>query len=627
MNYNILFVLPPMPFIRQNAMTIAEVQKVLNGLGHSCKLFDAGTDFFNHFLMEPDYLRQALVLLEKRLAEKDRDPHWDLIKESGPAILSSKEKWRERIAMLPSAMAGLRSEAFFEPARAAAFVQLLHHMLDLMSTAYAPCRFTYSGFHHPRLNHPSDLKAFTRASTLNPFVRYGLTQASALEKRRPFDLILFFLTSAGQVGPAASLGTSWRKQMPDLMFIAVGLPQWASAVQQAIGGDKDLASPPGMKALWETLQAVFLRKLIPEAGRDSMMDLSFLLPDGVETSVLFQRLQEDKCREVALEQTGREEKTLAWFQPRGELKTITDHLYTLAKKGFWNHLEWSEIDDSSLVAALQDFAATNPNIIHSWCRRLNPPSMFSDPLVQWPEGNAPYGETEPLPGRPFWQVLQNPTWLDAYRQKIGAKRLIHMQLDTASKEIYELGSQLVYHYVPPADLPHGYLDEICRMVEAGGSVSTQWVRHNLERAYLIGYVEERGVVVGNSSLKHPRNEYLDVVSEQSGLDLRHYLERGYTSVRPEYRGFGIGAKLLFGLTKRTEGYKIFSIIGEENVATQKMAVRNRTRKVTSFMSKRAGKSVGVWVPEWMLPEDLILPSQPEIYPPFQGSKQRKGNAL
>ena len=209
-------------------------------------------------------------------------------------------------------------------------------------------------------------------------------------------------------------------------------------------------------------------------------------------------------------------------------------------------------------------------------------------------------------------MLKDPVYLSAYQQRLGTKTLMQLRMDPADSQVYEIGRQLAYHFAKPDALPEGYLDEICRMVEAGGSVGTQWLRHNLERAFLIAYVEERGVIVGNSSLKHPRREYIEAVSSQTGLDLRDYLERGYTSVRPEYRGFGIGAKLLEGLTERAAGHKIFSIIGEDNIATQKMAIRNQTRRVASFMSQKVGKQVGVWIPEWMLPEGIALPRQPDF---------------
>ena len=163
-----------------------------------------------------------------------------------------------------------------------------------------------------------------------------------------------------------------------------------------------------------------------------------------------------------------------------------------------------------------------------------------------------------------------------------------------------LGENLAYHFVKPQVLLPKRLDEICQMVEASGSVGTQWGRYNLERAFLIAYVTEMDVVVANSSLKNPRPEYIAALNQQAGMDLSSYLERGYTSVRPEYRGMGIGTRLLEGLTSRVGDRKVFSLIGEDNSATQKIALRNRTRKVSTFFSRRTGKQMGIWIPEAML---------------------------
>jgi len=42
------------------------------------------------------------------------------------------------------------------------------------------------------------------------------------------------------------------------------------------------------------------------------------------------------------------------------------------------------------------------------------------------------------------------------------------------------------------------------------------------------------------------------------------------------------------------------VISEDNDATKKIAIRNRTKQVASFYSKRMGKQLGVWMPEWMI---------------------------
>ena len=159
---------------------------------------------------------------------------------------------------------------------------------------------------------------------------------------------------------------------------------------------------------------------------------------------------------------------------------------------------------------------------------------------------------------------------------------------------------LQYFFTPPDKLPPGYLDIIIDLVEAGGSVSPEFVRYNLERAFLIGYVKDKDEIIGCSSLKHPRPEFIETVRQQAGINLGNYLERGYTSVKPEYRGMGIGSRLLAGLTARIGDRKLYSVIGEENIGGQKIAINNNTKKMAVYESAKTGKKLGIWIPERML---------------------------
>ena len=165
---------------------------------------------------------------------------------------------------------------------------------------------------------------------------------------------------------------------------------------------------------------------------------------------------------------------------------------------------------------------------------------------------------------------------------------------------YEFHNGFPYYFVSPDALPEGYMDRICRLVEAGGSVDPARVRRNLEKAFLIGYVTDKNEIIACSSLKHPRAEFTQMVREQTGLDLAGYLERGYTSVLPEYRGRQIASHLLAGLTARAGDRKVYSIIGEGNIGGQKIALNNNTRKVAVYESLKTGKKMGIWMPEWMI---------------------------
>lgn len=261
--------------------------------------------------------------------------------------------------------------------------------------------------------------------------------------------------------------------------------------------------------------------------------------------------------------------------------------------GLWNHVRFpGSLDDAA--DPLVVLAGASPDILHSW-QVGGTVAAFGKTAPDHPL-MAGYGAVAPLPGMPLWRSLGGCGALLQCIGRLGAKRVMRRRVAPDTGAAWDIGADMAWHFLPPDQLPPGVLDAICLMVAAGGSVNTRFVRHNLSRAFLIAYVTEGGHIVGNSSLKHPRDEYIASVRERYGLDFSDHLERGYTSVRPEYRGMGIGTKLLEGLTARAAGRKIFSIIAEDNIATQKIAIRNRTRKVATVYSAPMGKEIGFWIP-------------------------------
>ena len=264
-------------------------------------------------------------------------------------------------------------------------------------------------------------------------------------------------------------------------------------------------------------------------------------------------------------------------------------LKAFSRAGIWNHLV---LDGPAAAAPICSAVARQPNIVHSW--EATAPDEPACGSV------ATYPGVTPLPGRALWQSLDDPVHRFVLADLFGKDWLSRSRVDEVGDRLYRTGESLAYHFCPPDRLPDGYLDEICAMVAAGGTVAMTHVRANLEHAFLIGYVIERDRIVGNSSLKHPRPAYIEAVHRQSGLDLSGFVERGYTSVRPEYRGLGIGTRLLEGLTARAGGRKIFSVIAEDNEATKIIARRNQTRQVATYFSQKAGKAVGIWMPAGMI---------------------------
>lgn len=281
-------------------------------------------------------------------------------------------------------------------------------------------------------------------------------------------------------------------------------------------------------------------------------------------------------------------------------------LWPISKQNIWNHIHLTGLKDTCIKKDWLKFISLNPNIVHSY-DNFNDTGPYSKPdLHDMDPFLKAYSGVKQIPGEPFWKVLSDSVHLLLYLNRHGKKNLFCLRADQHNSSLIALGSHITFHFVKPDALPPGFLDEICAMVEAGGSVDTTYVRYNLERAYLIGYAQENGIIVGNSSLKHPRDEFIQRLNTITGLEFNHFVERGYTSVRPEYRALGVGARLLEGLTKRAGSYKIFSIISEDNIATQKIAKKNKTRQIAVYYSEKAGKNLGVWMPGHMIEKNWKL---------------------
>lgn len=607
----VLLVEPPMhhaaffsPLYRRAA---AELRRVCGRVQD----FHCGSDFVAYLLRRE--VQDQLAARAQAQVEEGRFAAADSATALMAAAFTQTRSRPDLFAESGRMPSDLQSDAFFDPFTAAMALHRIDQAFTLASLAYSPVVIDRRGFSHPGLQDESQLLHWLSDEARNPFLTYARRYCRPPVAPAQSDHVILVVESPGRLAGALTLARVWREQAPQtgLSLLAAddrlrectgrlcaqivgGCPEpdWMPAMRRTLSAGGSVAGPP------------------PDDG-------SLLRPSRTGAPAARARIHAGRLRTGALQSLpaghdGEYGGTLVWHDPQGDLSELTALLYRAAKKGFWNHLVLPERPGEPLIDDLIRFAAANPNIVHSWCHRTAPASAYSDSRDIYPEGSPPYGATRPLPGIPLWQWLQDPVYLAAQAARHGVKQLARMFLMPGHRGVHVAGSRMAYHFVSPSQLPPGHLDEIVRLVAAGGSVKTQWVRHNLERAFLIGYVVENGLIIGDSSLKHPRQEYIEAVSRQTGIDLSNYLERGYTSVRPEYRNLGVGAKLLEGLTERAEGYKIYSIIAEDNLATQKMAIRTRTRRVAAFYSQRSGKTIGVWIPEWMLPQGVELPPQPDL---------------
>ena len=149
-------------------------------------------------------------------------------------------------------------------------------------------------------------------------------------------------------------------------------------------------------------------------------------------------------------------------------------------------------------------------------------------------------------------------------------------------------------FTKPNETPAPILDQICSLITSGRGVGTSWVQENLDKAFLIGYALSGDRVVGTSTHKYPKTRYRKKIETETGLDLSGYLERGYTTVDPEFRDMGIGGKVIQGLIERSKGQKIYVTIRLDNPWPLKMTYRVGMVLAARFINDRTGHELGVF---------------------------------
>ena len=655
----ILLVHPPVTSPAAPPWVLANAAGKLSGTGICLEQYDANLDFFlNHFLTSEN-LTGLMGVIEKRKMQGDYK-EVDTYTASLLANLATNHgHWESKIAAVGRSLKILGTEDFYRPGLCMKALKEINDLLAFGSLAFYPSCIRWDSFSNPAVKDWPHVKVFIGDTDTNPFLplcEEGL--AHRLASLKP-SLLILFASSTDQLPASLTMAHFSKKQQPDIHVALVGHdmllkgaagyfdsllpeadPEPLSELVVRLGGTTapikavvpDFSGLPLKKYLAPAVVLPF--GSLSESGTPLMAPSIFLTTLKVQVQNLGVGgflIEDDRLTPAYMvEMTGEQPsfclgltctldestastitttmgkaiqtrvRLIQWQNPSGQSGPLTKALWDVSRNGVWNHVMIPAGLESNLEQELVGFMAANPNIAHSWVRRKPLGLPFESPVKQAEQEPGAYTQVAKLPGLPLWNGLNDPVYLLLYVNRHGVKKVIHWRVQDDGVSVHGLGENMVYHFVKPRDLPPGYLDEICRMIEAGGSVGTKWVRYNLERAFLIGYVLEHDLIVGNSSLKHPRPEYVEAVNRQSGLDLSQYLERGYTSVRPEYRGMGIGTKLLEGLTERIGNKKLFSIIGADNVATQKIALRNKTRRVATFYSESLNKEVGVWIPEKML---------------------------
>jgi anaerobic magnesium-protoporphyrin IX monomethyl ester cyclase len=196
---------------------------------------------------------------------------------------------------------------------------------------------------------------------------------------------------------------------------------------------------------------------------------------------------------------------------------------------------------------------------------------------------------------PFWFYLRIREYLLLHVARYGVDRVRRLKVKPGDLTPYACGSQMSYFFKRAEEIPQEILSEIQGLIALGEGVGTSWIDDNLKRAFLIGYAIEEGRVVGTMTLKQPPEKYLNAIQQKTHVALDGYLERGYSSVRPEYRGLGVGDALLKGLVSHAPAQKIYVTIRMDNLPALKLTRKNEMRLAATFINERTGHEIGLFI--------------------------------
>lgn len=558
----ILLVNPPLAGPAAPPRGLARAAGLLRGLGLAVEVWEASLDFWRQELLGPQRPEAA------------------------------------------SALAVLRGQAFFEPEHYLAAQQEIARLLQESSAQWAPAVFTWQGLAHPAAGSLAQAVAWANNSGANPLYQFS-EQGLSTRLDRGRVLLVLNLAAPGQWLGALTLAAAAKRLHPQVQVALLGsdLPPPGAIGpgyalwEHRLGGPGDLGELAAGLAGREPVAAPAEPDFsgLPRAAYFSPLTVYALGPRR------WAEREADRADLAALAQAGA--RLVRWrLEPEGRedpaarLVLVRQALRAGAAAGLWNHLELPEAADSALREGLLRLAGVNPHLTHSWS---HPPRW---PWSPGPAGPRPqpqaggYSRLAPLPGRPLWQALAEPAHLRLYLDRHGRGPVRRWWVRPEGRSVYALGGNVTYHFHPPAEIPPQRLEELVQLILAGGKVGSKWLRHNLGRAYVVGWAEEEGVLVGTDTLKRPRPEYLASIKAQSGMDLSGHAERGYISIRPQYRGLGVGSQLIKHLVARAGGLKMFVIVGRDNPGGEQILRRNQTRLVATYYSQKLGKEMGIWMP-------------------------------
>jgi ribosomal protein S18 acetylase RimI-like enzyme len=163
-------------------------------------------------------------------------------------------------------------------------------------------------------------------------------------------------------------------------------------------------------------------------------------------------------------------------------------------------------------------------------------------------------------------------------------------------KINEISGQIQYRVYPPSAFSGATLDRLVELITSGGESNNRSLITKLRKAHAIAFARVDGLPIGVAVIKRPVASYPVKVFTAAGvpeLAENFQIELGYVMINPQYRGQGVGSKLLslFG----NHQAPIYSTVRKDNAAMISLLQTAGFTQVGTPYKGESGAELTLWI--------------------------------
>lgn len=144
----------------------------------------------------------------------------------------------------------------------------------------------------------------------------------------------------------------------------------------------------------------------------------------------------------------------------------------------------------------------------------------------------------------------------------------------------------------PSDCNKRELSDFYKMVLEGEQVPARGLVDRIEKAEMLAFHQEEGLLVGIAALKRPIQNYKKRIFAEAGVENeseKYKFEVGWVYTKPKYRRRGIAGRLVQLIVETYDSESMFATTLMDNSSMRKILERNQFRELGRQYQDKTGK--------------------------------------